>query len=160
MIASLGYSQMPAAKMLPPNVEQSATINVSVSNMWEYLSNFESVSEFGSAIVNKCKTRGKGRDSLREIVFKDKTVRQEQIIVIDKASKRLGIKVLSPLVEYSRFSYYIEVSEVNTSKCMVLMKGYYGRNESTSPLDIKNKVLSEFTILLDGLKKTLESKRK
>ncbi len=160
LMTTIGYSQMTAAKMMPPNADKSIKINVPAQKAWNYLLKLDNLSEFGSKIIKENITRGLGLHSLRDVVFRDNTVRKEEIAVIVDDSKKLGISVLNPIKGFSRYFYYFEVKENKKSECTVTMKVYYGLSENTSEPDVKNKVLSEFTVLLDGLKQTLESKRK
>ncbi len=159
LLTAMGYSQMPAAQMLPPNSEKRITINATASAVWTYLVKGNNVAEFGSKIIKKATLQGKGLNALREIVFNDDHKRSEEIIVIDPDIRRMGIRVVSLPKELSRYVYYFEVQDKGNTSCVVSLKAYFGLTDESAKSKIKKEIVTEFAVLLDGLKQTLESKK-
>ncbi|OED41119.1 hypothetical protein AB832_03420 [Flavobacteriaceae bacterium (ex Bugula neritina AB1)] len=154
---NLGYTQMATAKEIAPNVSSKIKIKARVDTVWEYLLEFEKLSEFGSGIVSKSTTKGIGLGALRDVVFKDGTKRSEEVETVVPRFKKVGFKVLTPSKPFSRYYYSFQVNRANELECLVTLKSYYGLHNKKEKNQTKQKVEKELETLLKGLKKHFEN---
>lgn len=152
-----GYSQMSPAKMLPPNIEEKIKIKAPAEAVWNYLLGFDNIQDFGSEIIEKSTTLGRGMNAIRTLNFINGTKRTEEMAIIAIDTKKIGVKVLTLEGVYSRKFYYFEVNEMGGYKCIVSMKAYYGLQDEVNKDETKENITSEFKILLKGLKNYFEN---
>lgn len=154
---NFGYSQMAPAKMLPPNVESQIKIKAPVDAVYNYLKAFDNFDEYAKTLVSKSKITLMGKNPQREIILKNGSKRLEELVVIAPNSGKLGIKVLNPDDKFSRYFYYFEIESSGSYKSKVVLKAYYGLNDNTLGKEVKKDVLSEFKLVLQGLKSYFEN---
>lgn len=157
VMVNSGYSQMAPAKMLPPNVEANIKIKAPTHAIFNYLKAFDNMGEFAGALVSKTKITRIGENPQREMVLQDASKRLEELVVVAPNANKLGIKVLNPDEKFTRYFYYFEIEGNGSNKSKVALKAYYGLKDEALNKVVKRDVLSEFELILEGLKQYFEN---
>ena len=152
----LAFAQMPAAKMLPSDVQVVVEIKAPSNVIWKYLTDLDQLKDYGSAIVKNSTTLGKGRDALREVTFKNGKKRSEEIAVFAPSALKMGIKIVTLNPQMTRNFYYFEIVKDGAYRSKVFMKSYFGVTDKKLKKKYKKEIKKEFEVLLEGLKKHFE----
>lgn len=149
--SNLGYTKMTLAKTIPPKVTKKIKINATEQIVWDYLLKFDNINEFGSKIIERSTVNDKGRN----VVFKNGTIRHEELVYVNSQLKKMSIEVLNPGNASSKYYYVFEVKDKSEKACYISLNAYFDDGHQKSTL--KNKIGQEFNILLKGLKHQFEN---